>query len=351
MIMRSRRRWSKPASAAWIGSRPLVVLAAVIALLAAAGVRVAPARAATTDDIYVTLYGWNDNSPPGCDIAYPQLHSCAGGAGTYSDPATFATDRSELPPGTIVYFPPLDRYFIMEDDCTECDEDWTGQGPDGGPDYRHIDLWAGGASGDNAKALYSCEDNWTSNGQVPVIVNPPSNEPVANSGKGGPIFVASTSHCWQPTDNGGPSAGGSSVSALLNAGSGRCLDDPNSNSTPNAVQMQIWSCTGNGNQNWTFDSSTTRITNGVSGLCLKVKGNGTATGTPAVLDTCTSGWGSEKFKLVASTFTGEPSGYEIVNYNNGLCLDVSGGETANGTLVAWNTCDHAGAQDWNWSTR
>jgi len=325
---------------------------AMLAMLATVGIRITPARASTTDNMYVTLYGWDDNSPPGCDIAYPQIHSCASGAGTYSDPATFATDQSELPQGTIVYFPPLDRYFIMEDDCTECDEDWTGKGPDGGPSYRHIDLWAGGASGDNANALYSCEDYWTSNGQVPVIVNPPSNEPVANSGKGGPVFVASSSHCWQPSDNGGPSSGGSSsVSALLNAGSGRCLDDTNGSTTPNAVQMQIYTCSGASNQNWTYSSSTTQITNGLAGLCLKVKSNGTSPGTPAVIDTCTSGWGSEEFKFVSTTFTGGSTGYEIVNHNNGMCLDVSGGGTGNGTLVDWNTCDRALAQDWNWSTK
>ncbi|HEV2361021.1 MAG TPA: hypothetical protein VGS21_04920, partial [Acidimicrobiales bacterium] len=150
-------------------------------------------------NMYVTLYGWDDNSPPGCDIAYPDIHSCAGGSGTYSNPITYATDQSELAQGTIVYYAPLQRYFIMEDDCTECDEDWTGHGPDGGPGYRHIDLWAGGASGDNANALYACEDKWTSNGQVPVIVNPPSNEPVSS----GTIFNASNGSCWKPGSGGG----------------------------------------------------------------------------------------------------------------------------------------------------
>jgi hypothetical protein len=161
------------------------------ARLTAATQGTAPALrpAASTENIYVTLYGWDDNSPPGCAIAYPQLHSCAGGTGTYSNPITFATDASELAPGTRVYYTPLQRYFIMEDDCTECDQDWTGSG------YRHIDLWAGGSAGDNASALYACEDKWTSNGQVPVIVNPPSNEPVANSGTGGSIFIPSKSSC------------------------------------------------------------------------------------------------------------------------------------------------------------
>ena len=147
-----------------------------------------------TMNMLVTLYGWDDNSPPGCDTAYS---GCAGGAGTFSDPITFATDKSELPVGTVVYYPPLQRYFVMGDDCAACDQDWSGQGPDGGPNFRHIDLWSGGGSGDDHGALLSCEDNWTSDGQVPVIVNPPDNEPVANGGSGGSIFTASSSQCWQ----------------------------------------------------------------------------------------------------------------------------------------------------------
>ena len=160
------------------------------AALVAASAHAATSQAESTYDIYVTLYGWDDNSPPGCAIAYPQIHSCAGGTGTYSDPITFATDASEFAPGTMIYYAPLQRYFIMEDDCTGCDQDWTSQR------YYHIDLWAGGAAGDDANALYACEDQWTSNGQVPVIVNPPSDEPVANNGQGGSIFDPSTSSCW-----------------------------------------------------------------------------------------------------------------------------------------------------------
>lgn len=184
-------------SGAASASQALTAQPAQAARLTAVRQHAVPSQDGTTYDIYVTLYGWDDNSPPGCAIAYPQIHSCAGGAGTYSDPTTFATDENEFAPGTIVYYAPLERYFIMEDDCTACDEDWEGQGPDGGPGYYHIDLWAGGAAGDDANALYACEDNWTSNGQVPVIVNPPSNEPVANGGQGGPIFDASTNSCWQ----------------------------------------------------------------------------------------------------------------------------------------------------------
>jgi beta-glucosidase len=46
---------------------------------------------------------------------------------------------------------------------------------------------------------------------------------------------------WQAQANG----------SLLNPGSGRCLDDPNS-STTNGIQLVIWDCNGGTNQRWTL---------------------------------------------------------------------------------------------------
>jgi len=157
------------------------------------------AQASTTRHFLVTLYGWPDNSPPGADIAYPKsdgnptIHNSAGGSGTYSNPITYATDKSELPVGTKVYYPYLHRYFIMEDDCVECDQDWTGHGPDGGPKLYHIDLWIGGKGGNSSKVI-SCEDDLTQD-SASVIVNPPSNEPVDTT----PLYNSSTNKCYNPS--------------------------------------------------------------------------------------------------------------------------------------------------------
>jgi hypothetical protein len=161
------------------------------------------AQASTTRHFLVTLYGWPDNSPPGNAIAYPKnggyhtIHSVASGVGTYSNPITYATDKSELEIGTKVYYPYLHRYFIMEDDCVECDQDWTGQGPDGGPHLYHIDLWIGGKGGDS-NAVINCEDDLTQNSEA-VIVNPPSNEPVDTT----PLFDSKTNTCYDPSTFGG----------------------------------------------------------------------------------------------------------------------------------------------------
>ena len=141
------------------------------------------AFAATTQQTFLTFYGWSDNTPPGGDISFPNIHSTAGGKGTFADPITFATATAELSPGTKVWVPRVKKYFIMEDSCEECTADWNGHGPDGGLKLRHIDLWIGG-KGDSPFDAIDCEDALTySNADgtpalEPVIANPPSNEPV-----------------------------------------------------------------------------------------------------------------------------------------------------------------------------
>src|SRR3954454_20637602 len=111
--------------------RLITVIAALCLGLGAAlgllGVLAGPAQAAgsaTTEQTFLTFYGWWDNTPPGGDIAYPQIHSTAGGKGTYDDPITFATSTAELKAGTKVWVPRVRKYFIMEDGCDECSDDW-----------------------------------------------------------------------------------------------------------------------------------------------------------------------------------------------------------------------------------
>ena len=317
-----------------IGRSPIAAAAGLLLVVSASLAPTMPAHASTTDNSLVTLYGWDDNSPPGCDIAYPDIHSCAGGVGTFSNPITFATDSAELAPGTIVYYPPLDRYFIMEDDCAACDEDWTGHGPDGGPNYRHIDLWAGGGSGDNASALFACEDNWTSSGQVPVIVNPPANEPVADGGVGGPVFVASTSHCWQPSDNGGPVVPGSGGGTIVGNHSGLCLSVTGDSTAPKAT-ADISTCDGDSSENWAVNSNGT-IVNG-SGLCLSVTGAGVTPKTTADVYTCNGS--------VSESWTVNSNG-TIVGNNSGLCLSVTGGSTTPGSTADIYTCNGSVSESW-----
>jgi hypothetical protein len=205
------------------------------------------ASAATaTQQTFITFYGWYDNTPPGGDISYPKLHDTAGGKGTFKDPITFATSKSELPAGTVVWVPRVRKYFIMEDSCEECSADWSGHGPNGGPKLRHIDLWLGGKGG-NAMDAIDCEDALTNYNAdntptlEPVVVDPPSNEPYDST----PLFNTSTGECY------GGAQPHSTVGQYKNGSSGQCLNDPG-NSSKSGTALKTAACNGAEEQQFTF---------------------------------------------------------------------------------------------------
>jgi hypothetical protein len=140
--------------------------------------------------VYMTFYGWPDNSPPGNAIAYPMnggfptLHDGAGGTGTFADPITFATDKAEFPVGTLLYAPVIEKYLIMEDDCTECDSDWSGSMK------WHIDVWMNSDAAANSNAVEACEDQWTQNATT-VEVGPPAGRLVTTP----PLFDTTNNTC------------------------------------------------------------------------------------------------------------------------------------------------------------
>ena len=294
----------------------------------------APAQASTTRNFLVTLYGWPDNSPPGDAIAYPEnggyptIHNVASGVGTYANPITYATDQSELAVGTIVYYPYLHRYFIMEDDCTECDEDWTGQGPDGGPGLYHIDLWIGGQNG-NSNDVINCEDNLTQNSEQ-VIIDPPSNEAVDTT----PLFNSSTNACYNPSSFNGGGGGGGTPGTIVGTNSHLCLS-VSGNSTALKTTADVNTCDGDSSETWTVNSSG-NIVDSASGLCLSVTGASTALKATADLYTCNSS--------VSEYWT--VSGGTIIGNNSGLCLSVTGGSTSPGAIADLYTCNGSASESW-----
>jgi Putative Ig domain len=182
----------------------VVVLGLVGISTASASKTSAPSSGTSTVKAFMTLYGYVDNSPAGTDIAHPcGARQGAGGAGTYADPITFATDVSEMPWCVIIYVPYMERYFIHEDECSQCDTDWN--------KFRlyRFDMWAGGDSASlqepERDALLACENTWTRADSVSdpdnptILINPPSGLPVTTS----PIFSAPTS-CWQPVSETNP---------------------------------------------------------------------------------------------------------------------------------------------------
>ncbi|MEU7871949.1 RICIN domain-containing protein [Dactylosporangium sp. NPDC049140] len=124
-----------------------------------------------------------------------------------------------------------------------------------------------------------------------------------------------------------PPSGGT----LVSVASGRCLDVPNAN-TANGTQPIIWDCNGATNQRWTISGQTVQAL----GKCLDAPLNGTA-GVKAQLWDCNGGTNQRWTLNADGTIAGAASG---------LCLDVNGAATANGTTVILWTCTGAANQRW-----
>ncbi|GAB3416133.1 ricin-type beta-trefoil lectin domain protein [Flindersiella endophytica] len=132
-----------------------------------------------------------------------------------------------------------------------------------------------------------------------------------------------------------PGSGGNvTVSPIVGAGSGRCLDVPGATQT-NGTQVALWDCNGGTNQLWTatpegevrvYDSS-----------CLDAYGQGTSAGTRVVIWTCNGG-NNQKWRFNADG--------TIAGVQSGLCLDASGSGTQNGTLIQLWTCTGGSNQRW-----
>ena len=96
----------------------------------------------------VTFYGYPDNCPPGA-----QPHS--NGTGTYDHPITFAAATSQIEYGTMMYIPKYQKYFIMDDECQECEDDWRNN------KIYHFDLWLGPDhmdKGGNSIDFWTCKN-------------------------------------------------------------------------------------------------------------------------------------------------------------------------------------------------
>jgi hypothetical protein len=146
---------------------------AVIATFAAVSSLTIGGHAQEVVSSYVTFYGFDDNddgNPAHLGtgiISNASIHGFANeDLGTYERPGTLATDQSFLVPGTKVYVPALQRYYVMEDTCVECSEDWA-------QDKLHVDLYVSGTGPE----LAACENRLTMQ-STKIIIDPPSDLPV-----------------------------------------------------------------------------------------------------------------------------------------------------------------------------
>ncbi|MFG2574106.1 arabinofuranosidase catalytic domain-containing protein [Streptomyces sp. NPDC048481] len=136
----------------------------------------------------------------------------------------------------------------------------------------------------------------------------------------------------------GASTGGTGTGALHAVGAGKCLDVPNSSTTP-GVQLQIRDCTGAANQRWTRTSSDQlTLYTGSSRMCLDAYGNQTSPGTKVVTWPC--GGGANQQWRVNSDGT-------VTGVQSGLCLDVTGASTAGGAPAELWSCNGRSNQQWS----
>jgi chitinase len=148
-------------------------------------------------------------------------------------------------------------------------------------------------------------------------------------------------HCGDaPTDantstNEGVSAATSVGPIHPHASSALCLDVVGQG-TANGTAVQIWACSGNANQHWTYDGASLRV---YGSKCLDVTGGSTTDGTRLQIWDCTTGNRNQMWTSSGSTFqwTGE-----------GKCLDLTGGAAASGTPIQSWACA-AGNPNQEWS--
>ncbi|GAM24167.1 hypothetical protein SAMD00019534_073420, partial [Acytostelium subglobosum LB1] len=167
--------------------RSFTIITLLLALMLSASFVYARIRSSTVIG-EMTFYAAGDNCPPSGEIAYPlPSRPQAGGVGTYANPITFAASKDAFPVHSIVYVPAYSKYFIMMDDCAECDDDWKHH-----HEY-HIDCWIGSDS--IQRGTTDCEVALTLN-ETKIIVNPPNNLEVDQS-----PFFNNDGDCLVPAQN------------------------------------------------------------------------------------------------------------------------------------------------------
>jgi hypothetical protein len=203
-------------------------------------------------------------------------------------------------------------------------------------------VWAfTNANGNNNTNDSTFSGNWYNAGATQVATGSPHYNVLS-----GNVQVSSTSN-WpsgaqQVIADAGVTGGnnGGSSSEVRSVGANKCLDVPNTTTTP-GTQLQIWDCNGGSNQLFTRTSSgQLTVFSGGNQLCLDASNQGTSSGTKVVTWTC-NGQSNQQWNVNSDgTITGVQSG---------LCLDVTGASTANGALVELWTCGGGSNQQWSLS--
>jgi uncharacterized protein (TIGR03790 family) len=120
------------------------------------------------------------------------------------------------------------------------------------------------------------------------------------------------------------------------AASNLCLDVAGQG-TANGTAVQLWSCTGNPNQQWTYNGTTLSV---YGNKCLDVTGGSTANGTKLQIWDCAAKNANQTWTASGATFQWK---------GKGKCLDLANA-AANGTRAESSACV-AGAASQAWSEK
>jgi hypothetical protein len=146
-----------------------------------------------------------------------------------------------------------------------------------------------------------------------------------------------------PLTTSGGAPGGAIPSGLIwtdggsNTGQPLCLDDQG-NGTASGTPAVISACQNTGEQTWTVPAAGTSGPITVTGLCLATAGGGITAGTKVELDTC-SGATTQKWS--------QGAGNSVVSQGAaGMCLDDPSASTSPGTQLDIASCSGSAQQVW-----
>ncbi len=204
----------------------------------------------------------------------------------------------------------------------------------------YLDLSGDGNANGSAVDVYTCNgtngQEWTEEANGSVQAG--NCLDVTSGGTANGTWSSSTPAMAAGRRSGSRSPTGAAQSAV------RALPDRPRLSTNPGTQTQIQACNGASDQVWKSPAGTTSggggttgtgAVTGYQGLCLDVNGANTANGTKVDIYTC-NGTNAQQW-TVESNSTLQALG---------KCLDVVGGGTANGSLVDLYACNGTGAQVW-----
>lgn len=129
----------------------------------------------------------------------------------------------------------------------------------------------------------------------------------------------------------------------------KCIDLNNSNTT-NANNIQLFDCNNTDAQHWVYDGVNKLIRSKINlNKCIHVQNNLTNPGTNIYINDCSPGSTAQVW-LVDYAAT-KPSDTKVVtirpDYAQNKCMDLSGGNTTNGTNIQLWTCGGTDGKDGN----